>query len=172
MAFVRRLSNSICAICMIGAATAVAGLVILILTEIVLRSVFSSSLLVTEEVAGYLVSAAILLALAPTFKDGAMIRLTLVSDRLGKRQQRALELCMTLVALGFALFWARYILRATLKLFDRGATSYGVVPFPLWLPEAVALFGVSALALILLFHGLSLLLPTPSTTKGASDHGI
>ncbi len=172
MAFVRLCARRLCALCMISAAAAVAGLVVLILTEIVLRTAFGSSMLVTEEVAGYLVSAAILLAMAPTFSDGAMIRLTLLSDRLSKKHQKILELCMTLVALVAVLFWARYILRAALKLFDRGATSSGVLAIPLWLPEAIAVFGVLSLGFILLVHALTIIWSEPQQSQGGVDHGV
>lgn len=171
MALVQRLAGGLCTLCIIGAAAAVASLTILILTEIILRSVFNSSMLVTEELAGYLVSAAIILALAPTFHDGAMIRLTLISSRLRAGPQRILEFFLTLVALAFSLFWARYILRAALKLFDRGSTSSGVIAFPLWLPEVIALFGVLSLALILLVHCLTLLTQGPDSGERSNDHG-
>ncbi|UYV38693.1 TRAP transporter small permease [Rhodobacteraceae bacterium D3-12] len=172
MALVHRLTRHVCALCMFVAAVAVAGLTVLILTEIILRSVFSSSMLVTEELAGYLVSAAITLALAPTFHDGAMIRLTLISSRLRAGPQRILELILTLVALVVALYWARYILRSVLKLFDRGSSSSGVIAFPLWLPEAIALFGVASLALVLLAHSLQLLTQGLDTGEGSNDHGV
>ncbi|WP_164549160.1 TRAP transporter small permease [Amphritea opalescens] len=173
MAIIQRLVRHLCTICMIGATTAITTLVLLILTEILLRSVFDSSLLVTEEFAGYLVSGAIILALAPTFHDGAMIRLTLLSDCLSENHRKVLELCMTLIALFVVLFWARYILRAALKLFDRGVTSPGVFAFPLWIPEGVTLFGLVSLAVVIFAHGLNLIWPKASvnTNEGAIDYG-
>lgn len=173
MAIIHRLVRHLCSICMVGATTAVAALVLLILTEILLRSVFDSSMLITEEFAGYLISAAITLALAPTFHEGAMIRLTLIKDRFSDKRQNILELCMALIALTFVLFWARYILRAALRLFDRGGVSHGVFAFPLWIPEGIVLFGVGSLAVVLLAHSLTLAWPEASTNKdeGAADHG-
>lgn len=153
--------KKICDICSIGAAFSIVALVVLILSEIVLRRLFNLSLLVVEELVGYLLSTSIFLALAPTFRDGAMIRLTLVVNRLDKRSASVLEILTSGLALCITIFLARYVLRAAWRFYDRGIASNGVWPIPLWIPEVFALLGLVSLSLVLILHIFSRVVVSP-----------
>jgi TRAP-type C4-dicarboxylate transport system permease small subunit len=155
MQFYKRMIDRFCDVCSGGAALAVGLMVFLILLEIILRNVFDHSLLVVEELVGYLLSASIFLALGPTFHKGSMIQMTMITDRLEKRSLAFLEI-MT-VGLGFCLtlFWMRYVFRAAWRFYNRGIASNGAWPFPLWIPEVVSFFGLFILALVLTHHILS-----------------
>lgn len=128
---------------------AIAATVLLILAEIVLRAAFATSLLIVEEVVGYLVSLAVMTALAGAFREGEMIRVTALPAMLRPGAARALEIASLALALAATLFLARYVLRSAWRFVERGTTSNGVVPVPLWLPEAAALLGLALLAAVL-----------------------
>lgn len=106
-------------------------------------------MLIVEEVAGYLVSASIFWALAPTFRNGAMIKLTILTDHIKSEHSKVIEILMSLLAITLISFWAKYVLRSMITFYDRETTSNGVIPFHLWIPELFSLIGIIALILVL-----------------------
>jgi TRAP-type C4-dicarboxylate transport system permease small subunit len=155
MNFYKKLIDRSCNVCTLGAAFSVGFMVFLILLEIILRNVFDYSLLVVEEMVGYLLSSAIFLAIGPTFNKGDMIRMTIVTDRLKKRSMAVLEVVSLGLAFCLTIFWIRYVFRAAWKFYNRGMASNGAWPIPLWIPEAVSLFGLLILALVLSYQIVS-----------------
>ncbi len=148
----KKLIDRFCSVCTTGAALSVGSMIFLILLEIILRNIFDHSLLVVEELVGYLLSSSIFLALGPTFYKGDMIRMTMITDRLKEKSTVVLEIIIMTLAFCLTLFWARYVLRAAWKFYKRGVVSNGAWPFPLWIPEAVSLFGLLILAMVLSYE--------------------
>lgn len=148
----KKLIERFCSLCTAGAALSVGLMVFLILLEIILRNMFDHSLLVVEEIVGYLLSSSIFLALGPTFYKGDMIRMTMITDRMKGKSIVVLEIIIMTLAFCLTLFWARYVLRAAWKFYQRGMVSNGAWPFPLWIPEVVSLFGLVILALVLSYE--------------------
>ncbi len=142
----------LCRLCASSAAIAIVLMAALILMEIMLRNIFDHSLLVVDELVGYLLSASIFLALGPTFHRGAMIRMTMLTDRINGRASAVLEAFILSPALALTLFWIKHIFRAAWRFYDRGMVSNGAWPVPLWIPEAVSLIGLMILALVVAFH--------------------
>lgn len=84
-------------------------IVILIAVEIILRSVFNVSTLISDEYSAYFFVGVVLLGLAYTFKEDGHIKITLVTSVLGKQGQALLDILATVVALAattFALYYA------------------------------------------------------------------
>jgi len=149
MEFYKIVIMRLCKICSAGAALSVSLMIFIILLAILLRNVFDYSLLVVEELVGYLLSASIFLALGPTFQKGGMIKMTIITDRLKDRSLAVLEAISLSLVFCLTIFWMRYVFRAAWRFYDRGLASNGVWPFPLWIPEVVSLFGLFALAMVL-----------------------
>lgn len=84
-------------------------IVVLIAVEIVLRSVFNVSTLISDEYSAYFFVGVVLLGLAYTFKEEGHIKITLVTSVLGRRGQAVLDILSTVMAVAvttFALYYA------------------------------------------------------------------
>lgn len=134
---------------------AIAGITAITLTEIAMRAAFGRSLLVTEEIVRYLMSAAVYCGLAMAFLEARMIRMTLLLDRLPERGRIRVEGAFLLLTASVAVFALLYILRGFWRLVERGTTSSGVVKFPLWIPEVPVLIGITALIAVLCLQFVS-----------------
>jgi TRAP-type C4-dicarboxylate transport system permease small subunit len=101
------------------------------------------------EIAGYLLAAASFLALAATLKRGAHIRVTMLLGSVSERARYFLELWALAVAAGFVAFIGVSLLSLTYDSFLFNEVSYGILPVPLAIPQAVMTFGAFALLVAL-----------------------
>jgi len=135
----------------------------LILVEIVLRTFFSMSTLISDEYSGYLMVALVLLGLSYTFAEGSHIRITILAEYLQGRAQQALDLLATSVAMalcGFALYHSVLMVQDT---FSYGILADSLSETPLYIPQVMIPVGLLLLELQLMAHFLRrlLFLPTP-----------
>jgi len=102
------------------------------------------------EIAGYLLAAASFLALAATLKQGAHIRVTVLLGNVSGRARRWLELWV----IGAGALFVAYIVWSLLSLvydsYRFNEVSYGLIPVPLAIPQAVMAAGAIALLIALL----------------------
>lgn len=129
------------------AVVALVGIFGHIVVEMVLRNVFDTSTFVLDEFVGYGVSAMTFLALGHAYRQGALIRVFLVHEKLGSAGRRVLDTAGHLSALGVGLLIAVYLTKSMARNFDRGTTSSSIAEFPQWIPEAVVLAGVGVFLL-------------------------
>jgi TRAP-type C4-dicarboxylate transport system permease small subunit len=80
--------------------------VALIFTQVVMRYAFFNSLSWSEELARYLFIWQIWIGVSYAARNRSHLRITMIKERLGPRGQEALELIVTIVWIGFALFIA------------------------------------------------------------------
>jgi TRAP-type C4-dicarboxylate transport system permease small subunit len=146
----KRLGDALALFGLSTAIVAIAAIVVVILTEIALRLFSNTSLQITEEVVGYLVSMATLSAMGSAFRQGQMIRVAALQSILSRRLNRLLEGALLLLAFASILVLLRYVWRSLVQFADRGSVSNGLIPIPLWIPEATVVLGLGLLALILL----------------------
>jgi TRAP-type C4-dicarboxylate transport system permease small subunit len=121
----------------------IVGLVLLILTEIFLRSFFDISTMIADEYSGYLYLASIFLALAYAFSQGAHIRINIVTSRLSKKTNRKIDILaaiITLCVLAFALY--RTIL-FTYDSYELEMLSESVSETPLYLTQLAMPIGIT-----------------------------
>lgn len=135
----------------------------LILIEIVLRF-FSRSTFMADALVGHGVAAITFLAVGWALEQGSMIRVSVLTSRLGSVAGFVAEafsvVLVEMLVLGLMFFqW-----RAVAKLWKRGSTTEHYLPIPLWLPEAIFFIGLSLLALQLLVR-LCRLLATGRATE-------
>jgi TRAP-type C4-dicarboxylate transport system permease small subunit len=119
----------------------------LIVTEIVARSLFRTSTLVADEMAGYLLVVVVAFGLADSFRAGSFIRVSLLSDRLSGAARRRVERVLLIVALGFAGFLAWRLWGFALASYLEDTRSIDYFRTPLWVPRGCMALGVSALVL-------------------------
>ncbi len=102
------------------------------------------------EFAGFLLGAASFLALAATLKRGAHIRVTMLLASVPEGARRWLELWSLTAAAAFAAFVVWHIAALSLDSFRFNEVSYGIIPMPLWIPQAAMALGATVLLIALL----------------------
>lgn len=152
----RRLLDSIYIVSGAMAATLIAGIVVLIAAQIGLNLTarimgpgWSWTIPSYADFAGFMLANASFLALGATFRAGGHIRVSLVTTRLPRRVQWLAEvavLMLGLAVIGYALF---YLINLVGESYRYGDMSSGIVPIPLWVPQAGMTAGVAVLCIAL-----------------------
>ncbi|MBK1852624.1 TRAP transporter small permease [Marinobacter sp. 1-4A] len=102
------------------------------------------------EIAAFMLLGATFFGLAYTFWQGGHIRVTLALQYLPKPLHRLMDIAVTLVAASITGFAAWHSARLALDSHDYGDLSIGMVPVPLWIPQAVMTLGLAWLLIALL----------------------
>lgn len=102
------------------------------------------------EICGFLLAAGSFLALPYTLVRGGHIRIGIVVNRLPAGPQRVIE---SLVGVGAAIisgYAAVALARLAYRSFSYGDVSYGIIPIPLALPQAVMALGLVVMTVAIL----------------------
>lgn len=102
------------------------------------------------ELGGYLFAAASFLALAPTLKRGAHIRVTMLLSSVPAGWRRAFELWALAASLAVAVYAAWALGTLTYFSFKFGDVSSGLLPIKYWIPQSVMTAGLIGLCIALL----------------------
>ncbi len=135
--------------CGVLAAAAVVAILVIVCLETVLRQ-FQASLLVTDEIAGYLNAAAIFLGLAWTLREGGFIRVELLYDRVHGGLKQVLRWLIVLTATIFSALTLWVCIRQVIYAFDRDTRAVSIIDTPEWIPQSVMVLGLTVLLLQLL----------------------
>ncbi|HXH03499.1 MAG TPA: TRAP transporter small permease [Candidatus Competibacteraceae bacterium] len=108
------------------------------------------------EFAGYFLAASSFLGLAYTLRLGGHIRVNLVLGRLPAGVRRRLELWCCAAALAMAGYFTFYLGNLAWESWSFGDVSTGMVPVPLWIPQAVMTLGLGLLCIALLDEAVTL----------------
>lgn len=127
-------------------------MVVLMVTEMLLRGIFSSSIHIVEDLVGYGTAAVIFLSLAYTFISGGHIRVNIILEKLNRNGQRFLEIICTLATASITVLITWFTIRKMLLNFERNVTSTNMYEIPLWIPGAVIVAGLTMLLIILILH--------------------
>lgn len=132
-------------------------MVVLMVTEMIARGVFSSSIYIVEDVVGYGTAAILFLSLAYTFVTGGHIRVNILLDSVPPKIRYLFEIICTLAG-GFAISYLTWFISAkVLRNFIRNVTSTGMYKIPLWIPGLIIAVGLVMLLVVLAIHLVSLL---------------
>ncbi|GEP61621.1 TRAP transporter small permease [Reyranella soli] len=126
-----------------------AGMAILMLAEILLRSVFNSTTEHSDELVGYLLVGVSFLSLALCQSRGAFHRVEMVQMRLGPRGQALSALIFNVLAFAYIAITDWYFLQFVMSSYRREAMASTVLATPLWIPESVMILGATMLLLAL-----------------------
>lgn len=102
------------------------------------------------ELAGFLLLGATFTGLAYTLMVGGHIRVDLLHRALPASMQKALDLLVTSIALAITGYATWYSVLLAYDSYDFGDLSIGMVPVPLWFPQAVMVLGLIWLLVALL----------------------
>ncbi|GAA5064372.1 TRAP transporter small permease [Roseibacterium beibuensis] len=152
----------------IGNGAAILALVFMfghIILEITLRNLFHTSTFVLDEFVGHAVSALTFLALGEALRTGTLIRVSLLHDSVPDSAKRVLEMFAMASALSVGSFALWFVGVSVLRQFERGTTSASIAQIPLWIPEALVLFGLAIFVLQALAGLIGLIFRTPQSEE-------
>jgi TRAP-type C4-dicarboxylate transport system permease small subunit len=102
------------------------------------------------EICGFLLGGASFLALAWTLMRGGHIRVVMLLEVLPEGARRTSEGLIGLIAFVLSLYATGAMARFTWKSFIFNDVSYGIIPVPLALPQAVMTLGLAILTVAIL----------------------
>ena len=126
-----------------------AGMVLLILAEVVLRGIFNSTTEHSDELVGYLLVGVSFLSLALCQSRGAFHRVEMVQMRLGPRGQAVSALVFDLLSFAYIALTDWYFLQFVMSSYRREAAASTVLATPLWIPETAMIVGATLLLIVL-----------------------
>jgi TRAP-type C4-dicarboxylate transport system permease small subunit len=154
------------------AAALLAGLTVLILAEISVRTASNifpklpGDVPMAWEISSYMMGGAFAFGLALTLRAGGHVRVALIMAALPKGLARGLESVTCLLGLGLTGFLAWAMIRFTWRNFERGQVSVSS-DIPTWIPQSLICLGLSLLALQMLARLVQAVLALP-----VEDHGL
>jgi TRAP-type transport system small permease protein len=149
----KNFSNIIDRLCKMGAYLAgllLICLVVLILTEIFLRTFFDKSTMIADEYSGYIYLASIFLGLAYTFLDRGHIRINIITSRLFNDINGFINLVASIIALGVLGFILYRTILFTFDSYDMQMVSEAVSETPLYLTQIVMPIGIALFILAII----------------------
>jgi len=139
---IERLSLWLSSLCLIG-------MTLLMLLEIVLRSVFNSTTENSDELVGYMLIGVSFLSLALCQSRGAFHRVEMVQMRLGPRGKAVSALIFDTLSFGYIALTTWYFVQFVMSSYRREAMASTPLATPLWIPETVMVVGAAMLLLVL-----------------------
>ncbi len=138
--FALRLSNAAGVL----AGLCVVGILVLVCAEVGLRQ-FKRSMLVADEIAGYLNAALVFLGLAYTLAHGGFIRVEVVYDAMPQPLKLLSRWVFTSVAAVFIATILFYAVQHVQYAFVQDTRAVSVLDTPEWLPQSVMVIGLAVL---------------------------
>lgn len=114
---------------------------LIILVDIVLRSLFGSTLGFVEEIVGYLVVAVTIFGVSITIREGALFRVEFLYDNLPASVKHVLHVIYCLIGVVFSSTMLWYTSLLVISTFSRGRVAATELQTPLYLPQALLPIG-------------------------------
>lgn len=134
------------------ASASVILITVLVCLEIVARDVFRTSIMISDEMSGYLYAAIVFFGLAQTFRDKGFIRVESLYDRFRGRAANILRWLFVLIAILYVSVLLVDAVRNLLYLFRGNVVSDTLTQTPLYLPQSLMVIGWAMLLLQLLTY--------------------
>jgi TRAP-type C4-dicarboxylate transport system permease small subunit len=133
------------------AMAAVAAMMLIISAEVIARSLFGWSLLIMDELAGYLLVVMTFFGAAYCLREGALLRIELLFTAISPRASASLSVLFDLCALLLVLLFLHRQILFTWSTWSRGMVAPTLSEIPLWIPQIAIPIGG-----LLLSYGLVL----------------
>jgi TRAP-type C4-dicarboxylate transport system permease small subunit len=141
-----RISDAISTVAGVTAGVAVIAILVIVCAEVVLRQL-NRSMLVTDEIAGYLNAAVVFLGLAYTLKNGGFIRVELLYDALPHQLRQCAKWFFTAISAGVVGILLYFCVMHVQYAFQQDTRAISVLETPEWIPQAVMVLGLAVLLL-------------------------
>jgi len=123
------------------------AMMLLVVTDVAMRAVASSSTLIAEEGGGYLMVLIAFLAMAETFKQGRHIRVDIVAKRLPGRLRAWLDVLLPSLGLMVLIVVIWRVIIMVYRSYAGNVIIPGIFLTPVYLPQMLIVIGLVALAL-------------------------
>lgn len=121
---------------------AVVLMIVLIVTEILLRKLFNMSTTICDEYTGYFQATIIFMALSQCYRENRHINVDLILNRLPNTLRHRLEIINNFIALIFVLLLLVTGWYLAWTSYQYGSTSYGTSNTPMFVPQSVIVIGL------------------------------
>jgi TRAP-type C4-dicarboxylate transport system permease small subunit len=146
----------------------------LITADVIARNAFKTSLLISDEVSGYLLVVMTFFGISYSLRSGSLLRIEFLLFTLPKRLRGVADIFYDLVALIVCLVLLRAMIRFTWITWEREAIAPTLIETPLWIPQLAMPLGtlILVIAFMLELRGgiLRLLGRAPAATTEATPH--
>lgn len=137
-----RIERALCGVCIVVMA-------LLTTSEVICRAFLGFSLLINDEISGYLLVAISFLGLGVALGEGALFRVGFFYDTLHGTARRVADLIFDILALGVACVLVYQMIDLAWSSYDRGVTAPTMLRTPLYIPQSTMVIGALCLAVIL-----------------------
>ncbi|AWP73584.1 TRAP transporter small permease [Bordetella bronchiseptica] len=128
----------------------VLAMTLLIAAEVICRALFGFSLMIVEEVGGYLLVALVFLGMGVALHDGVLFRAEFVINALGERARLILQCVFDAVCLAGMAMLSWQLGVQVYESYARGVRAATTLATPLYLPQLFMVAGALSTALVLL----------------------
>lgn len=108
---------------------------LLVFTEVMLRTFFNSSTLVSDEISGYLMAGGFFLASAYALQEGAIVRIDILYNKVPVKIRCFLDIFIDAIVLCYTGILFRYTFDYMYKSLVKGSRSVSFIKTPLWIPQ-------------------------------------
>lgn len=126
-------------------ALTIAGILLLVCAEILMRNVFGRSTMISDEFAGYLNAAAVFLGLGYTLREGAFIRVDSLYIKMKGNMLMAARWTFTLVTMASLLILVYYEVKHVAYLYNSNIRSDSLTETALYIPQSLIVLGLVVL---------------------------
>lgn len=127
----------------------VLGMMTLVCVEILLRNVFHYSLLIVDEVVGNMTAAFAFFAISYALREGALLRVDVIFERLAPAVQAALQVVYDTLSIGYVAIVFYFCVKLVLSSIRYNTVSVSALATPMWIPQSVLPIGGALLILAL-----------------------
>lgn len=111
-------------------------IVFLICLEILLRTLFKTSTMISDEFSAYFMVFSVFLGLAYTLREGKHIKITLITSRIrNKMVAKGVDLIVLIFAFGISVFVFCYSVSMVYETYSLDMRADSMLETPLWIPE-------------------------------------
>lgn len=154
-------------------ALVIVAMMSLIAADVASRNILNLSLLVVDEVSGYLLVALSFFGVGYSLRTGALLRVEFILFSLPPRLKAALGVLYDVLSLGVMLILTYYLYRVTVSSFDRGMVAPTLLETPVWIPQVAMPVGSLILVVALVLEiglGIARMRGYEPEPSAAPDH--
>jgi len=135
---------------LIGALLAGVGVIcmmILVGLDVVLRNLMNISIMISDEISGYLLVAFIFFGVTFAMRTGALLRIDFIYSKMRGYFKHIVDIILYVVTLAYTLILLKYSFIFVQNSFNFKTTSNSMLRVPMWIPQSVIVIGLFVLAL-------------------------
>jgi TRAP-type C4-dicarboxylate transport system permease small subunit len=125
---------------------ATAAMVVLITSDVIARNVFKKSLLISDEVSGYLLVAMTFFGIAYGLRTGSLLRIEFILFAMPSGLRKAADVIYDLLALALTCILLYTFIHLVMSTWERHMVAPTLIETPLWIPQLAMPLGCAILA--------------------------